>query len=283
MAQKTTAELTQEAQQIRNETKIGANTAVRVGDMLIDIIDSKVNTIPAPIVSIQKADQNYISVQFRDTNFLVGAINPELFLFRWRNKRHSKYLRAGNVIRRVKAAGWVHPTDYVNGYAKYQGWKYFCGSQKAKFNQDAENRQTEWAIPNVWIPMDKFTIAVNRFMHFTETNQITGAVAYDANFFTTNHYLHNSSQNTSNANLYISLGGNQRAKYFLNPKWGKNKKYCLAVAVDNPEATKTNGLCPKIFGLMSEPFYAAGQYNKGKISDIIFVKSESAQHLKIRK
>jgi hypothetical protein len=43
MAQKTNSELTTEAQVIRNETTPLANTAIRVGDMLIDLIDSKKN------------------------------------------------------------------------------------------------------------------------------------------------------------------------------------------------------------------------------------------------
>lgn len=43
MAQKTDIELSDEALIIRNETEIGANTALRVGDMLKDIVDSKSN------------------------------------------------------------------------------------------------------------------------------------------------------------------------------------------------------------------------------------------------
>lgn len=44
MAQKTDEELLIEASVIKNETAAGANTANRVGTMLEDIIDSKVNT-----------------------------------------------------------------------------------------------------------------------------------------------------------------------------------------------------------------------------------------------
>lgn len=43
MAQKTNAELTTEANVIKNETADNANTAVRIGDMYLDIIDSKKN------------------------------------------------------------------------------------------------------------------------------------------------------------------------------------------------------------------------------------------------
>jgi len=43
MAQKTDAELQIERAVIENETTAGANTAVRIGDMLENIIDSKVN------------------------------------------------------------------------------------------------------------------------------------------------------------------------------------------------------------------------------------------------
>ena len=41
----TDAQLTISATTIRNETVYGANTAVRVGDMFLDIIDSKVNVL----------------------------------------------------------------------------------------------------------------------------------------------------------------------------------------------------------------------------------------------
>lgn len=44
MAQKTDAQLTTEALVIKNETTAGANTANRLGEMYVDIIDSKVNT-----------------------------------------------------------------------------------------------------------------------------------------------------------------------------------------------------------------------------------------------
>ena len=43
MAQKTDAQLTSEANVIKNETTAGANTANRVGTMFIDSIDSKIN------------------------------------------------------------------------------------------------------------------------------------------------------------------------------------------------------------------------------------------------
>lgn len=43
MAQKTDAQLTTDANVIKNETDAGENTATRVGDHLIDAIDSKVN------------------------------------------------------------------------------------------------------------------------------------------------------------------------------------------------------------------------------------------------
>jgi hypothetical protein len=43
MAQKTNSQLTTEAEVIQNETVMGANTASRVGEMFVDIIDSKIN------------------------------------------------------------------------------------------------------------------------------------------------------------------------------------------------------------------------------------------------
>jgi hypothetical protein len=41
--QKTDAELINEANVIKNETERGANTAQRIGDMIVNIVDSKVN------------------------------------------------------------------------------------------------------------------------------------------------------------------------------------------------------------------------------------------------
>lgn len=52
MAQKTDAQLLAEAQIIRNETVKGANTAQRVGDMLVDIVYSKINVAEAGAITV---------------------------------------------------------------------------------------------------------------------------------------------------------------------------------------------------------------------------------------
>lgn len=58
MAVKTDAQLTTAANVIKNETNTDANTAERVGDMLLDIIDSKINTatINTAKVSVSSAE-----------------------------------------------------------------------------------------------------------------------------------------------------------------------------------------------------------------------------------
>lgn len=49
MAIKTDAQLTAQAEEIRDETDEDANTAVRVGQMLVDLIDSKPNVALRPL------------------------------------------------------------------------------------------------------------------------------------------------------------------------------------------------------------------------------------------
>ncbi len=49
MAIKTDAQLTDQAEEIRDETDEDANTAVRVGTMLLDLIDSKPNVALRPL------------------------------------------------------------------------------------------------------------------------------------------------------------------------------------------------------------------------------------------
>lgn len=296
MAQKTTAQLTLEAQQIRNETEIGANTAVRIGDMLLDIVDSKANNggaIAAPIVTFGTSVNNgSINIQFADTSFLAEAVNPEIFLFRWRKNRKAKYNnKLGDILRRTKYARFVHPTD-KNAGTRWQGWRWFNGNQlwskigSALGTQVLQNRQTEWAIPPTLAPMEKFSINFNIYMFFQEVDDSDTYLArYDVNLFNGVDYTLTNPRSADNSDLRVSLGGSASKRQFTTQKYGKTQKYCLAVAVDNPAATKTNGLCPKIFSNYSEIFYTivADAGNDNAPIGVKMVKGESANSLLIRK
>lgn len=70
MAQKTDAQLTTEANVIKNETTAGANTATRVGEMLNDIIDSKLNN--------EDAEADYLAIDGANANEDVDLGNYSL-------------------------------------------------------------------------------------------------------------------------------------------------------------------------------------------------------------
>jgi hypothetical protein len=62
-------------------------------------------------------------------------------------------------------------------------------------------------------------------------------------------------------------------------------KFAFALGIDNPSATKTNGLCPKIFGPFSEPIYSVWKYdfNSGLYNDIVLVKENANRHKHVYK
>jgi len=306
MGQKTDAELRASAIQIRNETQTNQNTALRVGEMLADFADSKANAfygsgiIPVPIIAFKQGGASVenppLEVHFGGTSFDFTKHNPELFLFRYRKSHRKKIIptliNAGHKIIR---SGWTHPTTMGNG-TKWQGWKFFCGGQNY-FNHEfpatphpIENRVTEWAVPATIKPFQKLQIDFNRFMFWiTNTASLDGAsiaINPDADIsyvrvvrlFTIDNPV-----NVYNGLQFIRIAGSKLKKNI--PRFSKSQKFALALAIDNPLATKTNGLCPKIFGELSEPFYTALQYDKitKAITDVVFVKGEQTQHLHIFK
>lgn len=72
MAQKTDAQLTTQAQEIRDETVTNANTALRVGTMLEDIIESKVNND-----EFTATDTTGTAISFAVPQFYGSSGSPE--------------------------------------------------------------------------------------------------------------------------------------------------------------------------------------------------------------
>lgn len=233
--------------------------------------------IPVPMISLT-SNTNSIGVKFSDYGFDFTQNNPEIFLFRWRNKRKSQIKDGlGTVIgKRIRPSGWVHPSTDGSDI-KWEGWKFFNGEHKYikphGYTGTITGRVTEWSIPSTIKPYEEFAIDFNRYMFWSVFANDGSSINFDTNVFdgsygTFSPISHNDGTNT------IYLGG-------LRGIRGNVVKYSLAVGVDNPDATKTNGLCPKIFGAFSEPFYSIIENNMGLPNpyyNIMLVKYNHKNH-----
>lgn len=269
MAIQTIAQLLVEANTIKNATIPGENTATRVGDNLVDIIDTfasittspAVANIPKPILSAIGGSSD-LYVHFTDTGFDFTQNNPEIFLFRYRNNRNKAGISVGGTVKKLKAR-YVHPVT-VNALTKWAGWKFFSGETKDRDGAVINTRITEWAIPSTILPYQKFILTgFNKYMFWNVLNGGT-ITAQDVNIFQGglgNKFGLTSRVEQSNPAIVCNLSGNNRR---LNDTdlFGKVVNYAFAVAVDNPNATQTNGLCPKIFGPLSDPIFSILEYDK---------------------
>jgi hypothetical protein len=220
--------------------------------------------IPQPIVSITGTTGNGVAIQLPDTGLDYTINNPEIFLFRWRNSHRSKT----GLKRKRKRSNWVHPsTDGAN--TKWQGWKFFGGSQIDANGVIFTGRTTEWAIPSGITPYEKFSVDFNKYMFWNIRDTNTNEVFTDVNVWSYDSFLPTLHQTV---NYNINIGGSK-----IN-KSSNIIKFCFAVAIDNPEATKTNGLCPKIFGPLSEPIFSIIQKNLSGFIDVILVKENHMNH-----
>jgi hypothetical protein len=235
--------------------------------------------IPVPIICLT-SNTNSIGVKFSDYGFDFTQNNPEIFLFRWRNKRKSKKeISLGVFEKRVRPSKWVHPTT-DGADLKWEGWKFFNGDQKYykpvfgyTYTGTITGRVTEWAIPSTIKPYEEFQIDFNRYMFWNVFADDGSSINFDVNVFDGSYGTFSPTSHGSGGN-YIAIGGSRQLK-------GNIVKYSLAVGVDNPDATKTNGLCPKIFGAFSEPFYSIIEKNGGipnPYYNIMLVKYNHKNH-----
>jgi len=291
MSNKTDQELTLEASVIRNETQNKANTAIRVGNMFLDLIGSKANKnliIPTPIISIDKSKINnnqQLRVSFNDSDFDFSKGNPEIFLMRYKNsgRKIGKTILNPSGERRNFKAKFVHPTTQGSDM-KWNGWKFFNGKQsifRGVWNIPVTGRVTEWAIPSTILPYQQFIVPFNRYMFWTQQDISNNTAQYDQNFFTNfSEYTTINPKSALNSDQFIRIGNSQQNRD--HPTYSKAQKYALVVAVDNPLATKTNGLCPKIFGPLSEEFYSVLFIQSGMPVDVNLEKRQMTKsaHLK---
>jgi hypothetical protein len=237
--------------------------------------------IPQPIILLTGSTNGFmlsqgVAIQFPDTGFDFTSNNPELFLFRW--KRGKLSTRTNNFdLRgdRKKYGKWVHPTTQ-GSETKWEGWKFFNGKQY--FNgasYELTGRTTEWSIPSTILPYQIFGIDFNRYMFWSR--RFSGSLLeYDTNVWSSGDFT--PTQHSSGSSV-IGLGMtvNNRNEYAAN-----KQKFALAVAVDNPNATKSNGLCPKIFGPLSEPFYSVVVQPDGlTYSEIGLIKGNHKRHTRV--
>ncbi len=240
-------------------------------------LTGKVATIPTPMIGVN-GRSNVINIQFTDLGFDFAKNNAELFLFRYRNAKRKKIIDRNNQSNGTKKkipAKWVHPTT-ADASTKWNGWKFFNGEQslynpQTFSTEGIPGRVTEYSIPANLLPYQRFNIEFNRYMFWRKTS--VAGTTFDANFISEA----NPTTTTDVLDMYVGMGGSST---------GMIGKFALAVAMDNPLATKQNGLCPKIFGTLSEPFYSVLARENGKdqpFVDIKLVTETDAKHLRIRK
>lgn len=272
MAVKSITDLLIEANLIKNATIPSENTALRVGGTLVDMIDSQFQGMPpTPQVEYDFATAE-MRIYFLENGFDFTTGNPEIFLFRWKGKTNKK--RLGFAVRKVHS-GWKHPAT-VNASTKWAGWKFFNGNQFLYGGAVTNTRITEWSVPSTIKPYDRTVLTgFNRFMFFTEVDHNTNTLTnYDVNILGGGDYLLNDKTSQSFSNLFFKLSGPKRSLKTGKPFWPfpKVTTYAFALAIDNPYATKTNGLCPKIFSQLSAPMSAVWTKN-GSMSynDVVMV------------
>lgn len=192
--------------------------------------------IPRPQLEVVGGD---LAAYFLPTAFNFSQGNAELFLFRWKNQRRKKST-ADNPHRRK--GGWVHPANF-DWETKWAGWGFFSG-------RNAEARITEYAIPGDVKNFQRFMVPFNKYMFWKDGSKI------DVNVVEGIMLADFDKSNNSVPNQPIQTGvGRRRYNEEGGRKMAKVQKFALAVAVDNPVASKTNGVCPKLFGPLSEPFF----------------------------
>ena len=151
MAQKTDGQLTTEANIIRDETAIGANTALRVGTMLDNLIDSKVNVDKVSddtalgnsttLVPSQNAVKTYVDTLATGLLTDNGNYDPTIT---------SEYPTSGNTL----SGGAVQKGDiwYISADGTINGNSVLTGySVRALVNNAGATTDGDWSISNVGI------------------------------------------------------------------------------------------------------------------------------------
>lgn len=275
MSVKSITDLLTEANTIKNATVPGENTANRVGGTLVDMIDSQFQILPPTPQIEYDYSTSELRVFFLENGFDFTTGNPEIFLFRYKAKKRKISLIYGN---KLLQSGWKHPAT-VNAATKWSGWKFFNGSQSLYDGSVVNTRITEWAVPSTVKPYQRTVLTgFNKYMFINEIDTSTSSVVqYDSNILSgAASYQINNKINSSNSNLVFKLGGTKtRINTPFPVVFQKINTYCFALAIDNPYATKTNNLCPKIFSQFSEPINAIWEVNAGTAygKDIVMLKN----------
>jgi hypothetical protein len=151
MAQRTDGQLTTEANIIRDETAVGANTALRVGTMLDNLIDSKVNIDrvsnsaslgnSTTLVPSQNAVKTYVDAFATGLLTDNGNYDPTIT---------SEYPTSGNTL----SGGAVQKGDiwFIDTDGTMNGNPVFIGySVRALIDNAVATTDADWSISNVGI------------------------------------------------------------------------------------------------------------------------------------
>jgi len=163
MAQRTDGQLTTEANIIRDETAVGANTALRVGTMLDNLIDSKINIDrvsdstslgnSTTLVPSQNAVKTYVDANVAGLLTDNGNYDPTIT---------SQYPTSGNTLSGgavQKGDLWFISADgTMNGNTVYVGY-----SVRALITNPGATTDADWSISNVGIGYEPENVAHKSF------------------------------------------------------------------------------------------------------------------------
>ncbi|MFA9212944.1 MAG: hypothetical protein ACEQSR_03755 [Candidatus Methylacidiphilales bacterium] len=235
--------------------------------MTYEDLQACISGIPVPEAQIEISNGELkVSYLEENTNKTWLSLNPQVFLMRdKRKKKH--YSKNPNGLSGVRESGQgvVHPVDGTNGVGKWAGWKWFSGVQFGHTvggygvgNARTFNRTTEWAFPATQKANEDVLIPFVKEMFWRDQN---GADYFPISGSSFGNYL---------ASNLLRPGGNLNNGNRLL-KRRKTQKFYLVFVCTNPLATKTNGLCPVLFGHLSTPFYST-VWNYGGTVEIKMTK-----------
>jgi hypothetical protein len=252
------------------------------------LIEKSISIPKLYVTLIGRDRENQLLVHYKtQANDYWHSLNPQIFLLRHKRRRKNKKMSL-SIDKQRKRTGIVHPADYTaSANNRWAGWKFFNGLQKNINGTSIDNRNTEFSIypipltlqsilrdgtvpdisNNKWKPNQNLIINFEAYQYtINEYNEFDVQSSLD-------YYAWNSNR-TCKVTGEIKAGVERRADKEVGP-FGNFKmirkqqaiKFQFVIAVDNLLATKTNGLCPKVFGEPSEIFISRN-YNKNNGDEV---------------
>lgn len=247
--------------------------------------------IPKIYVKPSTDRQGQLFVNYKnELNRIWHFLNPQIFLLRHKQKRRNKLKRdygVNNVDRNRMRSGVVHPVDFTaSETGKWEGWRWFNGKQFSFEGNPIQKRNTEFSVygtpgtiqpitrngqtlsipdsnnpNNWWHPNQSLVLNFNAYQ-YTKNQKLNFDTASELDYYSWNsdHECRVSGERVSGYQSRRDKEPGPNGDFKMRRKQ-HTIKFQLVIVVDNLLATKTNGMCPVIFGEPSEIFISRN-YNK---------------------